>query len=111
MWLDAGTTDTFLETNAFLLEHGADNSAAVRSAWPDDTIYPPVSIAQNAEIRNSIIGPNVVIEAGCKLDRVIVRDSIIQQGTILRELIIEKSLIGRNQIDKGRKVCINTMQF
>ncbi len=109
MWLDAGTTDTFLETNAFLLEHGNDNSTQAKAAWPEVKIYPPVSIDQSADIRNSIIGPNVVIEAGCRVDKVIVRNSIIQLGTSISDTIIEKSLIGRNQIIKGRKICINAV--
>jgi glucose-1-phosphate thymidylyltransferase len=106
-WLDAGTTDTFLETNAYLLEHGNDNSAKAALAWPGVAFYPPVSIAPGAEIRNSIVGPNVVIEAGCRLDRVIVRDAIIQQGTAISDMIIEKSLVGRDQILKGRTACMN----
>ena len=107
MWLDAGTTDTFLDTNAYLLAHGADNSEKARLAWPDATIYPPVFIDPGAEIRDSIIGPNVVIESGCKLHQVIVRDSIIQQRTTITNMIIEKSLIGRDQILEGVKSGIN----
>jgi glucose-1-phosphate thymidylyltransferase len=111
MWLDAGTTDTFLATNAYLLEHGNDNSAEVMSAWPEVTIYPPVSIDKSAEIRNSIIGPNVVIESGCRLENVIIRDSIIQQSTSIHAMIIEKSLIGRNQNLVGPSHFINTAQI
>lgn len=111
IWLDAGTTATFLETNAFLLERENDISSTALSACPDVTIYPPVSIDKSAKIQNSIIGPNVVIEPGCKLDKVIVRDSIIQQGTSISDMIIEKSLIGRNQILEGFKYCINTLQI
>jgi ADP-glucose pyrophosphorylase len=43
-----------------------------------------------------VVGPNVVVEAGCQLERVIVRDAIIQQGTTIKNMILEKSVIGRN---------------
>jgi glucose-1-phosphate thymidylyltransferase len=106
-WLDAGTTDTFLQTNAYLLEHGSDNSSQAAAASPSAAIHPPVSIHASAEIRHSIIGPNVVIEAGCKLDHVVVRDAIIQQGTVLRDMIIEQSFIGRDQNLQGKWASIN----
>ena len=96
LWLDAGKIDTLLETNAYLLDHGNDNSAEVIANWPGVSILPPVFIDKRAKIQNSVIGPNVVVEASCQLDRVIVRDSIIQQGTTIKNMILEKSVIGRN---------------
>jgi glucose-1-phosphate thymidylyltransferase len=96
LWLDAGKIDTLLETNAYLLGHGNDNSAEVIASWPGVSILPPVFIDKSAMIQNSVIGPNVVVEASCQLDRVIVRDSIIQQGTTIKNMILEKSVIGRN---------------
>jgi glucose-1-phosphate thymidylyltransferase len=101
LWLDAGKIDTLLETNAYLLDHGHDNSAEVVSNWPGVSILPPVFIDKSARIQDSVIGPNVVVEADCQLERVIIKDSIIQQGTTIKNMILEKSVIGRGNTLAG----------
>jgi glucose-1-phosphate thymidylyltransferase len=83
------------------LEHGNDNSAQAAAAWPESIICPPVNIHPSARIHQSVIGPNVVVEAGCRLERVVARHAIIQQDSSLQEMLIEQSLIGRNQTLKG----------
>ena len=49
VWLDAGTPETVLETNRYLLEHGRDNTeqACQRQGV---TIIPPVFIHETAQI-------------------------------------------------------------
>jgi glucose-1-phosphate thymidylyltransferase len=42
VWLDAGTPDSLLETNRYLLDHGHDNSAA--AVRPGVAVIPPVFI-------------------------------------------------------------------
>ena len=78
VWLDAGTSETLLETNRYLLEHGHDNSA---SAQRDGvTIIPPVFISPMAQITSSVIGPYVSIHEKCCLECTIVRNSILGDG-------------------------------
>lgn len=106
LWLDAGKVDTLLETNAYLLGHGCDNSATFFGKFPNVVINPPVFIGENVFIQKSIIGPNVVIEAGCQLNQIVVRDAIIQQNTKITDMILEKSIIGRNHLVKGQVLSI-----
>ncbi|RMF50533.1 MAG: nucleotidyltransferase, partial [Anaerolineae bacterium] len=100
VWLDAGVPQTMLETNAYLLEHGRDNSAtAIR---PGVAIIPPVYIHPAAQVRSSVIGPFVSIGAGCDVQNAVLRNSIVEAGTILQDVVLTDSLIGQNAHVAGR---------
>ena len=94
LWLDAGTPADVLNTNRYLLENGQDNPV---EAYDHKTtvILPPVYIHPNATIENSVIGPHTTIGAGCKIQSCIIRDSIIDDGSILTDMLLEHSLIGQ----------------
>ena len=93
VWLDAGIPETVLDTNRYLLENGSDNSAqAVRE---NVTIIPPVYIHPSASITSSVVGPNVSIGAECELADVIIRNSVVDEGTNLCSLVLADSLLGR----------------
>lgn len=98
VWLDAGTPDTLLETNRYLLDNGKDNSAKYRSRG-DLVINPPVFIHPEADVTSAIIGPYVSMGAGCKVDNSIIRDSILEDEAMVSGAILENSLV-------GRKACI-----
>jgi glucose-1-phosphate thymidylyltransferase len=106
IWLDAGTPDSVLETNRYLLEHGHDNSALV-ARRPGMTIIPPVFIHETALVESSVVGPNVSIGPDCQILRAIVQNSIVEEGTHVEEMILEDSLIGRNVHLRGQPVKLN----
>ena len=94
LWLDAGTPADVLNTNRYLLENGQDNSVEAYD-HKATVILPPVYIHPSATIENSVIGPHTTIGAGCKIQSCIIRDSIIDDGSILTDMILEHSLIGQ----------------
>lgn len=95
VWLDAGTTDAMLSTNQYLLEHGNDN--AVDYPIRDGTsILPPVFIDPSVKITRSVIGPNVSIGSGCLIDSSIIQNAIIEDGTEVKTVVIENSILGHN---------------
>jgi glucose-1-phosphate thymidylyltransferase len=49
----------------------------------------------SALVSNSIIGPYVSIGAGCRVESSILRDSILEEEAKVRDVILERSLIGR----------------
>jgi glucose-1-phosphate thymidylyltransferase len=105
VWLDAGTPETLLETNRYLLENG--NSNTVEAARPGVTIIPPVFIHESAQIEASVVGPYVSIGANCELSRAIVTNSIIDEGTEIRSIAIENSLLGRHVSLQGQPLQLN----
>jgi len=106
VWLDAGTPDSVLETNRYLLENGRDNSAQAVQR-PGVTIIPPVFIHESACIESSVIGPHVSIGPECSIKQAIIQNSILEEGTKVEEMILEGSLIGRNVALRGQPVRLN----
>ena len=100
VWLDAGTFDAMLSTNRYLLEHGHDNTekAAQRIGV---RIIPPVYIHPEAEVESSVLGPNTTVEAGCKILGCVIRNSIIEKGSQVEDVLLNGSLIGQNTTVKG----------
>lgn len=105
VWLDCGQPDTVLETNRYLLKHNMDNSADVVST--NSIIIPPVHIHPTAKIKNSIIGPDVTIAAKCEIEGSIIRDSIVDEESYIKDAALEKSLIGRKVDLVGRSRHMN----
>ena len=105
-WLDAGTPQSLLETNHYLLEHGHDNSdeAAKREGV---SIIPPVFIHPSAVVENSVIGPYVSLDAGCEVRNVILKNTIVEKGTQIQQMILEDSLLGRNVQLQGQAARLN----
>jgi glucose-1-phosphate thymidylyltransferase len=105
-WLDAGTPEALLETNRYLLAHEDDNSTAVGER-PGVVIIPPVFIHPTAEIQSSIIGPNVSLGCGCKVQHSIIEDSILEDEAQVHGVILERSLVGRRAVIRRRAGMLN----
>jgi glucose-1-phosphate thymidylyltransferase len=93
-WLDAGVPEDVLKTNAYLLDHGHDNTAEARQ-YKNTVILPPVFIHPTAVIENSVIGPHASIGAKCHLHSCIICDSIVDDCSEVTNVVMEHSLIGR----------------
>lgn len=106
VWLDAGTPQSLLETNQYLLEHGNDNSAeaAKRSGV---AIVPPVFIHPNAVVTDSVVGPYVSLGCECHIEKVVVRNSILDEGTQVKSMVLEDSLLGRDVQVHGQPMKLN----
>ncbi|MFL7869214.1 MAG: sugar phosphate nucleotidyltransferase [Anaerolineales bacterium] len=97
-WLDTGTIDAALKTNAFLLER----MHAKPEERPTVKVIPPVFIHSSAEISEAVIGPNASIGADCKISQAVIQDSIIEAGTQITRAALTHSLIGRNCVVEGQ---------
>ncbi len=100
VWLDCGKTETVLETNRYLLEHGHDTSSA--ASCHDYMVVPPVNIHPSARIKNSIIGPHATVAANCQVEGSIIRDSILDEFAVVQDALLAQSLIGRDAKVGGR---------
>ena len=106
VWLDAGIPEALLETNRYLLDHGRGNHPSTAKI-DGVTLIPPVSIAPGVHLECSVVGPHVTLGEGCSLTNTVVRNSIIEAGTQITDIVIEGSLIGRNVILQGRPEKLN----
>lgn len=106
VWLDAGTIETLLETNHYLLEHGRDNSAEA-GLREGVVVVPPVYIHPEARIDRSVVGPNVSIGANCRLEDALVSNAILSDGVVINKMILTDSLIGEQVQLHGQAASLN----
>jgi glucose-1-phosphate thymidylyltransferase len=95
-WFDCGKPEAMLETNRKLLKN-----APVMRPIEGSIVIPPVSISPTAEIVNSIIGPYVSIADRVAIHSSVVRDSVLSEGAMVTDALLESSLIGANAVIRG----------
>ena len=105
-WLDAGTPEALFETNRYLLQQGYANDQ-VYTSHADVAVMAPSFIHPSAEVKNSVIGPNVSIGANCKIENVVIRNAIVDEETHLMDLVLKDSLIGRYVNIEGKASTMN----
>lgn len=106
VWMDCGKPESLLETNRYLLDHGRDNSSDV-ARRPGVVVRPPVYVDPTAEVRHSVLGPHLTVGADCIVERSLLQDSIIDDGSHIRDTMLSGSLIGREARVAGRYRALN----
>jgi glucose-1-phosphate thymidylyltransferase len=109
-WLDCGNYSATVYTNGRILsiKHGNEKLAAESATIENGTIIQPCFIGEKVVIRNSVVGPNVSLEAGVIVEDSRVSDSIIQEASIVKNAVIKNSLIGKsvNYSEKPRELSL-----
>ncbi len=105
-WFDCGKKETLLETNATLLK-SYNAPEDFKTKFPDSVIIPPVSIANDCIIEQSIIGPNVTIGNHAKIQSSIISNSIIGAFAVLHEVVLKSSVIGSDASITGTSKSLN----
>jgi glucose-1-phosphate thymidylyltransferase len=105
-WFDCGKKEILLETNKTLLEKNNVYDVDLPS-FENTIIVHPVSIGDGCEINDSIIGPYVTIADNTKIDASIIQDSIIGSYSYLKEIILNKSIVGSDTSIRGIKRSLN----
>ena len=104
-WLDAGNPENILATNQSLLNYGhASMEASERSYGEDFTVLPPVFLHETAEVYGSVIGPYATIGAGVTIRGSVVRNSILDAGAQVEDVVLDGALVGEKArvLGKGR---------
>lgn len=101
-WFDCGKKETMLSTNEHLLSSVTDPVEIEGSV-----VRPPVYIHPEARVENSIIGPAVSISAGTIIRNAIIQNSIIGSNSTVENVALKDSLIGNEVIMKGKELVLN----
>ncbi|MEP0814891.1 MAG: NTP transferase domain-containing protein [bacterium] len=88
-WFDCGKPQTLLSTNRHILERLAHSPAGENCVF-----IPPVFVAPDAKVSNSIVGPNVTIASGASVERCILSNTIVNPEAHLTGYMLQDSLIG-----------------
>jgi len=89
-WYDCGKLDTLLETNEILLRKGH----ARRREFPGVTIHDPVLIEDGVLIEQSVIGPNVTLEAGSRVTNSRLEHTLVGQHSRIADSHLHHSMLG-----------------
>jgi glucose-1-phosphate thymidylyltransferase len=102
-WEDTGTIPATLHAHRWLLDRSGGHAAAREGV----TVIPPVYIADDAVVSQSVVGPYVTIEAGCRVERSVLTDCILDQDVTVRDQVLERCLLGRRASVQGRPLSLN----
>ena len=97
-WYDCGQMQTLIDTNRYLLNSGRARTPKLREGV---IINEPVYVAEDVELSEVELGPNVTIASGCVIQKSKIRDSIIGERTTVEAAELHSSLIGNDVVIKG----------
>ncbi len=95
-WYDCGKTDALLETNRALLDASGNHVER-----PGVVIVPPVALDPTADVLHSVIGPHASIGARAHVRRSVVRNSIVNDGATVEDVLLDLSVVGENTVVRG----------
>jgi glucose-1-phosphate thymidylyltransferase len=96
-WLDCGNKDATVYTNQRILEikHDKETMIDPSAKLINSTIIAPCYIGPNVVVENSVVGPHVSLEREVKVAYSLIRNSIVQESTELKNVHLDNSLIGK----------------
>lgn len=97
VWEDCGSLEKLLATQRYLL----DKNGGLTTGTENSIIVPPVHIAKNVQITNSVVGPYVSVAEDSVIVHSMIRDSIINEGAYIESAMLEESIIGGHAQVKG----------
>lgn len=89
-WLDCGKPESLLESNSYLLI----GRHHIHGTVIDSVLIEPVHIEEGAMVSGCILGPNVSVAAGSIIETSIVRNSIINGHSHVKNMILQNSILG-----------------
>jgi len=92
VWKDCGTIEATLDTNRYLLAHGAANDG--RFSFPQGVVIPPSYVGEGVTIERAVVGPYATVLDGAVIRDALVRDAIVGEGTTIESALVEHSIIG-----------------
>jgi dTDP-glucose pyrophosphorylase len=103
-WLDCGNKEVTVITNQRVLEYDqekgidlVDDSAKVLNS----IIIPPCYIGKDVILENSVVGPHVSLGKGSMVTNSIIKNSILQQNSIIIDANLKDSMLGSHSKYKG----------
>ncbi|WP_053976472.1 sugar phosphate nucleotidyltransferase [Mangrovimonas xylaniphaga] len=104
-WMDCGNKAVTVETNGkmleFLASDGEEQLVSNSVINKNSTIIEPCFIGENVVLNNTTVGPYVSIGNDCVLDNVTVKNSLIQNATIIKNATLDEAMIGNHVVYDG----------
>ncbi|MBY0425854.1 MAG: nucleotidyltransferase, partial [Cytophagales bacterium] len=102
-WLDCGNKNSTVFTNQRYLEFiKGEKLVSSKAKITNSVLIEPVYVSDNVEITDSVVGPHVSIGTGTKVSNSIVKNSIIQENSQIKDALIADSMLGSFASYKGK---------
>ena len=98
-WMDCGNPQVTIQTNSEMLMIKAaegENLVHPSASVENSTVIPPCFLGENVVIKDSIIGPHVTIGTGTKIEKCELKNSLIQNYSVIQQLDCSNAMIGNN---------------
>ncbi len=104
-WLDCGTIPALKDTSWVLL--GKETDRLHQGTVEESVIIDPVYIGPGARISGSVVGPNVVIEAGSEIRQSVLDHTIVMGDARVTASVLTDSMVGHHAEVTGHSGTIN----
>ncbi len=107
-WLDCGNKNITVETHQRVLARTKGAAKISKSATiVNSIINEPCFIDNEVVIQNSVVGPFVSVGCGTKIEDAIIKNSIIQKESNIKNACISDSMIGNFVNFSGKKIDVS----
>jgi glucose-1-phosphate thymidylyltransferase len=109
-WMDCGNKEVTVETNTRMLgflHHDGEVLVASNVKQENSTIIPPCYIAEDVILINTTVGPNVSLGKGCHVIDSIIKNSLIQTHSKIRNANLDNAMIGNHATFDGNFTAIS----
>jgi len=103
VWMDCGNKNAMVDTNTKVLGFLKDQQDLIspKAKTTGSLVISPCFIGENVTLVNSIVGPNVSIEANAVITNSVVRNSIVRPSVQIINAIIDNSMLGERAMVTG----------
>lgn len=96
-WLDCGNKNATVDTNQRYLEFIKNEKLiSVKATIENSTIIPPCFIDEGAKVLNSVVGPHVSIGKNTVIENCVIKNSIVQSQSSLKNYLLHNSMVGNH---------------
>lgn len=109
-WMDCGNKDVTIETNTRMLgflHNDGENLVAKNVKLENATIIPPCFIDEDVILINATVGPNVSLGKGCHVIDSIIKNSLIQTHSHIKNANLDNAMIGNHASFDGNFTSIS----
>lgn len=109
-WMDCGNKDVTVDTNSRMLNflhQDGEELVSKEVTLENATIIEPCFIDDNVVLKNATIGPNVSIGHGCKIENATIKNSLVQNLTVIRNANLNNAMIGSHVVYDGNFTSIS----
>jgi len=111
-WLDCGTKENILHSNARMLELQSTHGMIAPTAVVENSvIVHPCFVGENAVIRNSVIGPHVSVGHDSMVESAVITNSIVQNHAYIKNAVLDSSMLGNSSLYEGSKYALDLGDF